>query len=275
MNNLRGSQWLLVEDDMLNQELVLGILEAQGVTVSVANHGAEALDQLASAEFDGVLMDCQMPVMDGYQASQKIRELPQHQSLPIIAFTGNESPAAIDKIYSSGMNAVVSKPLNPDALLDTMTQALSPAGVSSLTTATTAEPEEPAPVDEKKVPTLAPVFDPEAIARLVGDRAKSQIKFLARFLETSADDVTDLKTAWMKQDYVTTGSVAHRLKSSSGSIGAQRLSALSYAIERAAEQDKLSELPGLVAALDGHYSDAIAAIESALTDKRMNLNTGA
>ncbi len=87
--NLQGTEVLLVEDNTLNQELANLLLTRKGISVTLANNGAEALEILQTTSFDCVLMDIQMPVMDGYTASREIRKIPQYQDLPIIALTAN------------------------------------------------------------------------------------------------------------------------------------------------------------------------------------------
>ncbi|MBK6650582.1 MAG: response regulator [Betaproteobacteria bacterium] len=101
MANLAGVRLLLVEDNDMNQELALELLGAAGVEVKVANHGQEALDMLATGTaFDGVLMDCQMPVMDGYAATRAIRANARWAKLPIIAMTANAMAGDKEKSWT-------------------------------------------------------------------------------------------------------------------------------------------------------------------------------
>src|SRR5439155_5079825 len=101
---LSGTRILLVEDNAFNQELALDVLSRAGIVVSVAANGQEALDLLARQRFDGVLMDCQMPVMDGYAATRALREQPQWRVLPVIAMTANAMVGDRDKALAGGMN---------------------------------------------------------------------------------------------------------------------------------------------------------------------------
>jgi signal transduction histidine kinase/HPt (histidine-containing phosphotransfer) domain-containing protein/FixJ family two-component response regulator len=123
--SLRGARLLLVEDNALNQELATHLLARAGVEVVVAQHGQEALDilQQTSAQhtaFDGVLMDCQMPVMDGYTAATQIRRHPAWAQLPIIAMTANAMRDDRDKVIAAGMNDYIAKPLDVQAMFATI-----------------------------------------------------------------------------------------------------------------------------------------------------------
>ncbi|MCH1931816.1 transporter substrate-binding domain-containing protein [Shewanella sp. A25] len=117
---LQGARILLVEDNDFNQELALELLTSNGLSVVVANNGVEALDCLQYDDFDGVLMDCQMPVMDGYEATRLIRLQPQWATLPIIAMTANAMVGDREKVLAAGMNDHISKPINVDDMFETM-----------------------------------------------------------------------------------------------------------------------------------------------------------
>jgi len=114
---LKGSV-LLVEDTLINQEITLAMLTALGLNVRLAGNGQEALDQLRVHDFDLVLMDCQMPVMDGYEATAAIRALSKGQAkrLPIIAVTANAMPGAAQKCLDAGMNGYLAKPFTMEEL---------------------------------------------------------------------------------------------------------------------------------------------------------------
>ncbi|HEY5973885.1 MAG TPA: response regulator, partial [Geobacteraceae bacterium] len=113
MAQLNGARLLLVEDNDMNQELARELLEQAGISVVIANNGQESLDILAKdAAFDGVLMDCQMPVMDGYTATREIRKNPAFQELPIIAMTANAMTGDREKVIEAGMWDHIAKPLN-------------------------------------------------------------------------------------------------------------------------------------------------------------------
>jgi len=124
---LRGARILLVEDNEVNQEVALALLGSAGIDVSMARNGQEALDILASQEFDAVLMDCQMPVMDGYAATRALRRQPQRQSLPIIAMTANAMVGDRDAALAAGMNDHIAKPINVDEMFATLARWVSPA----------------------------------------------------------------------------------------------------------------------------------------------------
>ncbi len=127
LKKLRGAKILLVEDNMMNQELAQDLLERNSIEVRIANNGQEALDILAQETFDGVLMDCQMPVMDGYEATIKIRENPAYESLPILAMTANAIEGDREKVIEVGMNDHISKPIDPVRMFITMAKWITPS----------------------------------------------------------------------------------------------------------------------------------------------------
>jgi PAS domain S-box-containing protein len=127
---LSGAQILLVEDNAINQEVAVEFLRGAGIDVTVAGDGRQALDLLARQHFDGVLMDCQMPVMDGYAATRALRQQPQLTNLPVIAMTANAMAGDREKVLAAGMNDYIAKPINADELFASLAQWVRPAGAA-------------------------------------------------------------------------------------------------------------------------------------------------
>lgn len=125
LKKIRGSRILLVEDNEINQELATELLTHNNIAVETANDGREALNFLADQNVDGVLMDCQMPVMDGYEATRKIREQEKFKALPIIAMTANAMVGDREKALDAGMNDHIAKPIDPDEMYRTMAKWIS------------------------------------------------------------------------------------------------------------------------------------------------------
>ena len=124
---LRGARILLVEDNPINQELACALLGRAGIQVAVAEDGQQALDILGREAFDGVLMDCQMPVLDGYETTAILRREPRLRELPIIAMTANAMVGDRDKALAAGMNDYIGKPLNVAEMFSTLARWISPA----------------------------------------------------------------------------------------------------------------------------------------------------
>ncbi len=126
MAGLRGAKVLLVEDNEINLELVLELLIARGITVETAYNGKEALELLEREGFDAVLMDCQMPLMDGYEATRRIRLLEKFQDLPILAMTANAMKGDREKVLAVGMNDHIAKPIRPDVMFAALARWIVP-----------------------------------------------------------------------------------------------------------------------------------------------------
>jgi CheY-like chemotaxis protein len=123
---LAGTRILLVEDNALNQELAVALLSGAGIEVTVAGDGRQALDRIARQRFDAVLMDCQMPQMDGYEATRLLRLQPLFQELPIIAMTANVMSGDRERVIAAGMNDHIAKPIDVDDLFATLARWIRP-----------------------------------------------------------------------------------------------------------------------------------------------------
>jgi signal transduction histidine kinase/CheY-like chemotaxis protein len=127
LGRLAGTRILLVEDNEINQELAMELLENAGMTVVLANNGREALDILVvDAAFNGILMDCQMPVMDGYTATREIRKNPTFKDMPVIAMTANAMAGDKEKVVDAGMNDHIAKPLDVGQMFATLAKWIAP-----------------------------------------------------------------------------------------------------------------------------------------------------
>ncbi|WP_245828464.1 ATP-binding protein [Solemya elarraichensis gill symbiont] len=128
IDRLKGARLLLVEDNLFNLELAREVLVSNGLIVETVTNGQEALELISSSgeEFDGVLMDCQMPVMDGYMATRKIREMDKFMDLPILALTANVMQEDRKRALDAGMNDLVGKPFNINELFSTMAKWITP-----------------------------------------------------------------------------------------------------------------------------------------------------
>ncbi len=127
--DLTGLRVLLVEDNEINRELASQLLRDAGIVVSIAHNGREAVEKVAAESFDGVLMDIQMPEMDGYQAAKAIRARPEFAALPIIAMTANAMIADRAEALAAGMNEHVSKPIDPSELYAAITRWCKPGAL--------------------------------------------------------------------------------------------------------------------------------------------------
>ena len=245
---LAGAHVLLVDDNEMNQELAQDLLSKAGITVTLAGNGVEALELLASSgPFDGVLMDCQMPVMDGYTATRAIRAQPQWQTLPVLAMTANAMSDDRARALESGMNDHIAKPLNVQQMFVTMAQWITPARPA----APPAPATEPA-VDDLPGLAVLPGLDTRAGLRTMGGSAAMYRKMLRRFRSEQAGFAQVFGAARAAADRVAARRHAHTLRGLAGMIGALQAAAAAAALEQAchsgAPESRIDELQARVLA---------------------------
>ena len=235
-----GTRVLLVEDDELNQEVALALLRDMGLEVDLARNGQEAVDRVRQRHYDAVLMDLQMPVMDGLTATRLIRGLPGLQSLPILAMTANAMAADRRRCMDAGMNDHLAKPIDPGLLA----RKLRPWVVGQGATAATAH--------ETAAPRLAADrrgLDPSAGLALVAGRVALYRKLLERFAHSHADTPARLAQAVAGSQWQEASRVAHTVKGVAAQIGAAALQDLASRLERALAHDARGEAAAVQALL--------------------------
>jgi len=245
---------LLVEDNLINQQVALGILQSQGYSVTVANNGREALDAHAQDAFDIILMDCHMPEMDGFEATREIRgrELSSiGKRVPIIAVTANAMAQDREECLSAGMDDHLSKPFSMLTMQDMLNRWMPQAA------STQSEAAEPA--------ARAPAKAAEVLDRQVLDQLNKVPELLARvinlYLVESPKLMQKLKQAARASDAPEMARSAHSLKSSSANVGARMLSRYCEDIEASARRADTEEACKILAKIEREHS----CVQSTLT----------
>jgi PAS domain S-box-containing protein len=252
---LQGKRVLLVEDNDLNQELAVELLGEAGMEVVVANHGQEALDRLAEDDrFDAVLMDCQMPVMDGYEATRRIRSQPRFEKLPVIAMTANAMSGDREKVLAVGMNDHITKPLDVQHMFDVLAHwiqywplALRRAGAPgarepAAQVSSAVDPEAPPPAS----PLAAGLTVASDLIDLPGIHLQAGLqtanhneplyrRLLQRFAAGGAGFAQAFEVARRSGDPSDAVRCAHTLRGTAANIGAQDLQHAAEALEFALE----------------------------------------
>lgn len=213
---LAGAKVLLVEDNEMNQELAAELLQNVGVEVAVADNGQAALELVKTEAFDAVLMDCQMPVMDGYTATQEIRKLPELTHLPIIALTANVMAEDLEQVKACGMNDHIGKPINVSQMYSTLARWLKPSSSATVLEQNNKQPEQMPFTELKGV-------DIDAGLATTGHNVALYKKQLLRFLTTYQDFSSLFEQALLSQDKTAPSREAHSLKGIAGSLGALKL----------------------------------------------------
>jgi PAS domain S-box-containing protein len=225
-DHVLGARILLVEDNEINQQVAEEILTDAGVEVIIASDGQEGLDTLLAEpeRFDAVLMDIQMPVMDGYTASREIRKHERFRNLPVIAMTANAMAGDRERAMEAGMNDHVAKPIDVTNLFQVLGRWVHVPEERRVKTATgrpTVESREEAPA-EPSIPHLEGI-DTEVGLQRVGGNHRLYHNILIKFRETQADAPEQIRAALRAGDRETALRIAHTLKGVAGNIGAESL----------------------------------------------------
>ena len=247
---LSGRRVLLVEDNEVNRELAEEMLGSFGLSVATAENGAIAVDRVEAGKFDLVLMDCQMPVMDGYEATRRIRENPALKSLPIIAMTANALAADRERCLAAGMDDHVAKPIDVAVLRATLARWLGDAPGAA-----------PAPAEVGEPPADAAIDAAGAIARL-GGKPQLHARLLNRFADDQRDFLERLRAAHAHGRLDEMLLLAHTMRGLAGNIGAGRLAGLAGDLEQCLRQqpDAIRRIDALIGLLDEALGAVFAII---------------
>jgi signal transduction histidine kinase/DNA-binding response OmpR family regulator/HPt (histidine-containing phosphotransfer) domain-containing protein len=270
LKHIQGAQLLLVEDNEINQQVAKEILEGAGLNVTLANDGQEAVNAVKEGHYDAVLMDIQMPVMDGYTATREIRKDERFKQLPIIAMTAHAMAGDEDKSLEAGMSGHVTKPIDPDQLFATLQKwiQLGEKRVQVRQPEVPVEhPESDAALPEKdELPEFLPGFNLAAgLKRLMGNRSlyrKLLVDFGTKYIKTASD----IREAIGAKDFEQVHSLVHNLKGLAGNLEATDLQAAAVAMEalvkgQAAETASGRELNQKLKDLESALEQALGAVQ--------------
>ena len=258
---IRGARVLLVDDNDLNQQVGAELLGEAGLAVDVADNGQAALDMLARNPYDAVLMDMQMPVMDGLTATRLLRQNPAWARLPVLAMTANAMSADRDRCLEAGMNGHIAKPIDPDELFGQLLRwipARAPAAPA---------PPPPAPAARALAEALRRIdgLDSAAGLRRTLDRADVYEELLRRFVAGQAGAVARARTQLGAGLWPDAQRTLHTLKGTAATIGAAALAAQAEAAEQAiARQAPAHTLDALLSSADAACAPLVQALEAAL-----------
>jgi signal transduction histidine kinase/DNA-binding response OmpR family regulator/HPt (histidine-containing phosphotransfer) domain-containing protein len=249
LHEIQGARVLLVEDNAINQQIAQELLRQAGLVVTIANNGQEAVDLVEREHFDAVLMDLQMPIMDGFEATRAIRCNPSFEHLPIIAMTANAMAGDREKCLAAGMNDHVAKPIAPDLLFKALTNWIAP-GNRMLSAADA--PICAAVEDASEAAALIALsgIDMEAALNGIGGDTVLLYKIMASFLHDHQGDALAIRQALAGGDMPLAQRITHTLKGVSGSIRAAELQPAATALDAALREGTTDSYPELLDALE-------------------------
>ncbi len=267
--SIKGAHILLVEDNDLNQEVATELLRDAGFVVEVADNGAMALQKVQQAEFDLVLMDMQMPVMDGLTATREMRKLPAFADLPIIAMTANVQDSDRQRCSDAGMNDHIAKPIDPDRLWQALLLWIKPSGSrQAVPQAAASMAMQAEKNDDPAIPAHIEGLDTQLGLRRVLGKKSLYLSMLRRFVAGQKTVVPDLLAALARDDLASVERLVHTTKGTAGSIGAVQVQSLAADIEQGVAHGKArAALLQDVQALAEPLTALIAALEQALPNE--------
>jgi signal transduction histidine kinase/DNA-binding response OmpR family regulator/HPt (histidine-containing phosphotransfer) domain-containing protein len=258
-----GRRILLAEDNLINREVAVGMLERMGCEVQVATDGRQACEAFSAQRFDLVLMDCQMPEMDGFEATRELRRFEQSQGLtgsaatPIVALTANALSGEREKCFAAGMNDFLGKPFHGADLQNLVLRWAGRERVPAVAKPPrdgSTESEAPAPPPRTAVDDIGPaLLDEAALDRIRSlerpERPRLLVRLVDTFLGQLPADLAVLDEALSRGDGATAARIAHSYKSSSASLGAMSLAAGFAEVERIARGGSVDGLGAACARL--------------------------
>jgi PAS domain S-box-containing protein len=245
---LQGAKILLVEDNIQNQEIAIEFLQKANINVKIANNGKEAVEVLGKEEFDGVLMDCQMPILDGYEATKQIRKIEKLKDLAIIAMTANAMQGDREKCINSGMNDYIAKPLDFSKFYETLVKWIKPKN----SIVGEEQKEEIVDTDIKEL-KIDGINVSQALSRMAGNQTLF-LNQLKRFIKSQNNFEEKILTHVKNSDLESAIREAHTLKGLCGNIGADLL------FEKAKELEFYLKEKGF----DDKYGDLLKVIKTDL-----------
>jgi len=252
---------LIAEDQPTNREVAVSMLNKVGVRADSAENGAEAVLALQRTPYDMVLMDCEMPEMDGFEATRRIRRGDagiENSKVPIVAVTAHATQETRDKCLATGMNDYFSKPFEMSTVIKVLSVWLPSSKKQTDKVVTTVAAEKPSA--SPPVPPVA--FDPEGLLnRLMGDKDIARA-VIGGFLEDLPLKIEELKSLFASSDAVAARREAHSLKVAAATVAAEALRAIGLAMEQAAAAGELDKAAALLPQLEEQFPIFVSALQS-------------
>ncbi len=274
MNHCRGTRVLLVEDNPINQQVAQETLEIADVLVEIAKNGEEAYLALERGRFDAVLMDVQMPVLDGYGATRAIRAGTLHMKslektvtlpftkrrIPIIAMTAHALKGDRERCLDAGMDDYLTKPLDAERLFMVLSQWVDPSPAPAVSTRDVVE----TPAGASTLPDAVPGLDLRRALSRVGGKTPFLLKLLGEFRRDNTGMVDALRGTLQEGDRRTANRAAHTLKGMALVFEASRLAEASAALEAALEGDQSDGEEALIGAVDDALTEVMTSLDDVL-----------
>lgn len=271
VSRCRGRSVLLVEDNPVNQEVTRELLRDTGLVIEVAGDGAEGVAMAQQRRYDIILMDVQMPVMDGLDACRALRRLPGWAQTPVVALTANAFSEDQERCRAAGMSDFLAKPVTSEGLFRTLLKWL--PGVPVAPAAAAPQPAIIAGDDQDQRRRLEAIagLDVAAGLQCVRDRLPTYQRLLGKFVETHQSDMAAVRERLAAADCAEARRLAHSLKGAAATLGARDLAASALELEQALKQQldegrcDVSAVEPLIAAVAGVWEPLAGALQKALS----------
>ncbi len=270
LDEIRDAYILLVEDNTFSQQVGKELLEDVGATVVIANNGREAIDMMLKEQFDCVLMDVQMPVMDGFEATRLLRSAPRMAGTLVLAMTANAGKEDRERCMAAGMDEFVTKPIAPHVLFETIARCLSsrPRRLGRRRTPQPAAQAQTRMSASTLVSIDPKMLDMTALSTTFGGNPAKMRKYAFMFLDSARDGLDELGQALDRHDGERVSDIGHRIKSSARAVGATSFGQLCMELEdmrgnfdAAGARERVTRMYALLEKLERHIAKELTVTE--------------
>jgi CheY-like chemotaxis protein len=255
---LIAARILLVEDNQINVVVAKGLIELHGPTVEVAEHGEIALEMLKKHDYDMVFMDCQMPVMDGYECTRRIREDSSglfDPEIPIVAMTANAMRGDREKCLESGMNDYLAKPVDTIGIHQALLKWVSKKEYEVMNAMNS---------ESDGAAQVGVVFDGAAFSHRLMDDLSLQQQVATNFIADMPNQIESLKQAVDSQDAEQIAAMAHKIKGAAANMAAEQMREIALDLELSAKEGEIADAEDKAQALSAAFEQLSDALKQAL-----------